>query len=299
MLLEPVQGEGGVIPAPDTWLQRMRKITAEHGIPLIVDEVQTGVGRTGAFWAVEHSGVVPDVLVLSKAIGGSLPMAVVVYRDELDAWAPGAHAGTFRGNQLAMAAGAATLEHVRANDLAARAAQLGERMLARLRTLCSDHSCIGDVRGRGLMLGMELVKPDGEPDALGARPPAPKLAAAVRAEALSRGLIVEIGGRQGCVVRLLPPLTLTDEQCEAVLDRLADAVAAVERSYRAGQPELREQWSMRQRGRERLQGGIGVPEASSLRRANARPAAPPLAPVVGPPLTPAPFPVADSKGGAS
>ena len=109
MILEPVQGEGGVIPAPDAWLRRMREITAARSIPLIADEVQTGVGRTGAFWAVEHSGVAPDVMVLSKAIGGSLPLAVVVYREDLDVWQPGAHAGTFRGNQLAMAAGTATL----------------------------------------------------------------------------------------------------------------------------------------------------------------------------------------------
>ncbi|GAA3041874.1 hypothetical protein GCM10020000_20880 [Streptomyces olivoverticillatus] len=104
VIVEPVQGEGGVLPAPDAWLRRMREITRARSIPLIADEVQTGVGRTGAFWAVEHSGVVPDVMVLSKAIGGSLPLAVIVYREELDAWQPGAHAGTFRGNQLAMAA---------------------------------------------------------------------------------------------------------------------------------------------------------------------------------------------------
>ena len=109
MILEPVQGEGGVIPAPDGWLRRMRRITAARSIPLIADEVQTGVGPHRPFWAVEHSGVVPDVMVLSKAIGGSLPLAVVVYRDDLDVWRPGAHAGTFRGNQLAMAAGTATL----------------------------------------------------------------------------------------------------------------------------------------------------------------------------------------------
>ena len=132
MILEPVQGEGGVIPAPDDWMRRMREITAARAIPLIADEVQTGVGRTGAFWAVEHSGIVPDVMVLSKAIGGSLPLAVIVYRAELDVWQPGAHAGTFRGNQLAMAAGAATLAYVRENGLAERAGELGARMLARL-----------------------------------------------------------------------------------------------------------------------------------------------------------------------
>ncbi|QCX79559.1 Diaminobutyrate--2-oxoglutarate aminotransferase [Streptomyces sp. YIM 121038] len=325
MIVEPVQGEGGVLPAPDAWMRRMRDITAARGIPLIADEVQTGVGRTGAFWAVEHSGVTPDVLVLSKAIGGSLPLAVVVYRDDLDVWPPGAHAGTFRGNQLAMAAGAATLAHVRENRLAERAADLGTRMLAGLRSLAHEHSCIGDVRGRGLMLGMELVDPSGRQPALNERdfgrarstsryddpppaaadgrpgtapesaahgphpgsartlpaarqgdartegpgsagahphppqydlaasgehadphqrpsdtahdlpesrphPPAPELAAAVQRECLRRGLIVELGGRHSSVVRLLPPLTITDEQATAVLDRLADALATATRT---------------------------------------------------------------------
>ncbi|MFF7474357.1 diaminobutyrate--2-oxoglutarate transaminase family protein [Streptomyces sp. NPDC008092] len=264
MILEPVQGEGGVIPAPDDWLRRMRRLTADRSIPLIADEIQTGVGRTGAFWAVEHSGVTPDVMVLSKAIGGSLPLAVVVYRDGLDVWEPGAHAGTFRGNQLAMAAGTATLAHVRENALAERAGLLGARMLAQLRRLQDDFTCVGDVRGRGLMIGMELVDPEqegptgeaeeragearvqgsGDPAAVargaavsgreeearpGPRPAAPELAAAVQRACLERGLIVELGGRHAGVVRLLPPLTITDEQAAAVLDRLADAVAAVAR----------------------------------------------------------------------
>ncbi|MGW8885747.1 diaminobutyrate--2-oxoglutarate transaminase family protein [Streptomyces sp. NPDC055749] len=235
MIVEPVQGEGGVNPAPDGWLRRMREITATRGIPLIADEVQTGVGRTGAFWAVEHSGIVPDVMVLSKAIGGSLPLAVIVYRSELDLWQPGAHAGTFRGNQLAMAAGAATLKYVRENGLAERAATLGARMLARLQALSADHPSIGDVRGRGLMIGMELVDPEAAPPAGRSEHPAapptdPVLAAAVQQECLSRGLIVELGGRHSAVVRLLPPLTLTDEQATAVVDRLAEALAAAERS---------------------------------------------------------------------
>ncbi|WPB96192.1 diaminobutyrate--2-oxoglutarate transaminase family protein [Streptomyces malaysiensis] len=293
MILEPVQGEGGVIPAPDGWLRRMREITAAHSIPLIADEVQTGVGRTGAFWAVGHSGVEPDVMVLSKAIGGGLPLAVVVYREDLDVWPPGAHAGTFRGNQLAMAAGAATLAHVRQNNLAERAATVGGRMLERLRGFAAGRPQIGDVRGRGLMIGVELVAPEagfaagagvaptgagpvanpdheaspggttpyeispyeasryeaspggGAPyeaspggaapggtapcaDAVrtAAPPAAPVLAAAVQQECLRRGLIVELGGRHGAVIRLLPPLTITDEQTEAVLDRLTDALDA-------------------------------------------------------------------------
>ncbi|MFI7384103.1 diaminobutyrate--2-oxoglutarate transaminase family protein [Streptomyces sp. NPDC049813] len=299
MILEPVQGEGGVNPAPDAWLRRMRAITEARSIPLIADEVQTGVGRTGAFWAVDHSGVVPDVMVLSKAIGGSLPLAVIVYRDDLDVWGPGAHAGTFRGNQLAMAAGTATLAYVRENGLAHRAAELGARMIGQLKSLAKEYPCIGDVRGRGLMIGVEVVDPEGgashpsgdtysptresTPRESSARressggdlrsrdapgpghaadtnvartadvthgttapdfsadpllgdlvssplPAAPDLAAAVRDACLDRGLIVELGGRHSSVVRLLPPLTITDEQAAAIVDRLADAIAAVARA---------------------------------------------------------------------
>jgi diaminobutyrate-2-oxoglutarate transaminase len=226
MIVEPVQGEGGVVPAPDDWLRELRRITADRGIPLIVDEVQTGVGRTGTFWAIQHSGIIPDVMVVSKAIGGSLPLAAIVYRGELDVWAPGAHAGTFRGNQLAMAAGAATLRHVREEGLSARAAELGARLLSGLRALAAEQPAIGDVRGRGLMLGVELVDTAAAPDPRGTLPPAPRLAAEVRAQALRRGLIVELGGRRNSVVRLLPPLTMTDAQATDVLDRLSDALTA-------------------------------------------------------------------------
>jgi diaminobutyrate-2-oxoglutarate transaminase len=319
MILEPVQNEGGVIPAPDAWTRRMRQITAARSIPLIADEVQTGVGRTGAFWAVEHSGVTPDVMVLSKAIGGSLPLSVVVYRDDLDACEPGAHPSTFRGNQLALAAGTATLAYVRENELAERAADLGTRMLAQLRELAWGFTCVGDVRGRGLMIGVEMVDAEGgsgceaagggrgcdvggggatssrvaESDGVGIwlpgvpgsaddgacpswvpgieggvgspswgpgaadgvspylgagpgttrnpcaapLPAAPELAAAVQRECLRRGLIVELGGRHSSVVRLLPPLTISDEQAAAVLDRLSDAVEAVARGQTPGTGE--------------------------------------------------------------
>ncbi|UOB15588.1 diaminobutyrate--2-oxoglutarate transaminase family protein [Streptomyces sp. HP-A2021] len=237
MIVEPVQGEGGVISAPDAWLRRMRQLTAGRSVPLIADEIQTGVGRTGAFWAVEHSGVTPDVMVLSKAIGGSLPLAVVVHHDDLDVPERGAPTGTFRGNQLAMAAGTATLTHVRENHLAERAATLGARMLSQLQGLVGDFPCVGDVRGRGLMIGVEFVDPEGETEGAGQAtgtagkplPAAPELAAAVQRECLRRGLIVGLGGRHAGVVRLLPPLTITDEQAAAVQDRLADAVRAAAR----------------------------------------------------------------------
>ncbi|WCN03656.1 aminotransferase class III-fold pyridoxal phosphate-dependent enzyme [Streptomyces sp. M92] len=224
MLLEPVRCRDGVLPTPDAVLRRLRHGKAERSVPLIVDETETGVGRTGTFWAVGHSGVVPDVLVLSRAIGGGLPLAAVVYHDDL-------HTGegsTFRGNQLAMAAGAATLAHVREHGLAEHAAALGGRTLARLRGLAEDFPCVGAVCGLGLMIGIELTAPDGTADAAprGARP---GTAAAVQWECLRRGLIVDLAGPSGNVVRLLPPLIVTEEQMSAVLDRLADAVQAVQR----------------------------------------------------------------------
>jgi diaminobutyrate-2-oxoglutarate transaminase len=227
VITEVVQGEGGVIPASDAWLRAVRSATAERGIPLIVDEVQTGVGRTGTFWACERARVTPDILVASKAIGGGLPLAVIAYRPELDAWHPGDHTGTFRGNTLAMVAGRVTLRVVARDRLAVRAAHLGSTLADGLRALASRFPMIGDVRWRGLMLGAEIVDPSGCPDGLGARPPAPRLASALRAAALRHGLMLELGGRHDCVLRLLPPLTLTDDEAALVLGRLTAACADV------------------------------------------------------------------------
>lgn len=255
VLLEPVRGADGVLTVPDAWLRDLRRITAERSVPLIADETETGVGRTGAFWAVDHSGVTPDVLILSKAIGGSLPLAAVVHHDALDSLddhldghrydsdghragfprhrAGASGAATFRGNQLALAAGAATLAHVREQRLAEHAATLGGRILSRLRDLAAEFACVADVRGRGLMIGMELAPPDGALDGTPADADRPhtgsELAAAVQRECLHRGLIVDLTGPAGNVVRLLPPLIVTEEQTSAVLDRLADAVQAVDR----------------------------------------------------------------------
>ncbi|CDG82368.1 diaminobutyrate--2-oxoglutarate transaminase [Janthinobacterium agaricidamnosum] len=226
MLFEAVQGEGGVIPAPDSWLRGVRELTARAGVPLIVDEVQTGFGRTGAMFAFEHSGIVPDVLVLSKAIGGSLPLSVVVYRGELDQWQPGAHAGTFRGNQLAMAAGSATISHIRSEELAAHAARAGLRFMGQLRQLQRDDPAIGDVRGRGLMIGVEIIDPDQPRSGMGHPASAGPLAAAIQAECLRRGLIVELGGRNGSVVRMLPPLVITEAQLDHVFEIFSAALAA-------------------------------------------------------------------------
>ncbi len=218
VIVEVVQGEGGVIPADLDWLRGLRRITEQAGVALIVDEIQSGFGRTGKMFAFEHAGIIPDVVVLSKAIGGSLPLAVVVYRDWLDTWLPGAHAGTFRGNQMAMAAGSAVMRYLQEHDLPAHAAAMGERLSEHLRILQRDFPQLGDIRGRGLMLGVELVDPAGKPDALGHPPVHARLAPQLQRECLKRGLILELGGRQGGVVRFLPPLIIT----KAEIDRVAE-----------------------------------------------------------------------------
>lgn len=228
MILELVQGEGGVNPAPDDWVVRIRDITRRRGVPLIIDEVQTGLGRTGRLYAFEHAGVTPDVLVLSKAIGGGLPLSVVIYHRDLDCWKPGAHAGTFRGNQLAFAAGAAAIGHVKSQKLDVHAAQMGHRLRQGLEAVAAEARCIGHLRGRGLMTGVEIV----DIDAIGKEPraPASKFARRIQHECLRRGLILELGGRFGCVVRFLPPLIVSAAEIDSILDRFQAAVKAVERA---------------------------------------------------------------------
>lgn len=226
MILEIVQGEGGVIPAPNEWITGVRALTAKAGVPLIVDEVQTGLGRTGSLFAFEHAGIVPDVVVLSKAIGGSLPLCVVVYRETLDTWQPGAHAGTFRGNQLAMAAGIATIRHIRTEALHVRAESLGRRLAQLLSELQAAYPQMGDVRTRGLMTGIEVIDPTGPCNALGHPAAHPELARRIQLECLKRGLIVELGGRHGSVVRLLPPLIVTETQIAQIAQILESALHA-------------------------------------------------------------------------
>jgi diaminobutyrate-2-oxoglutarate transaminase len=225
-VLELVQGEGGVIPAPDAWVREVRAMLTAHQVPMVVDEVQSGWGRTGKLYAFEHAGIEPDVLVLSKAVGGGLPLAVIVYDEALDVWKPGAHAGTFRGNQLAMVAGLATLTVLREQHIPQHAARMGERLRGHLHTIAADLPCIGDVRGRGLMLGAELVDPHGPVDALGHPLPDGALAKRVQQQCLARGLIIEMGGRHGSVARFLSPLIVTAADIDAIASIFRDALVA-------------------------------------------------------------------------
>ena len=235
MIFEAVQGEGGSIPAPVEWIREMRRITQERNIPLIIDEVQTGLGRTGKMFAFEHAGIFPDVLILSKAIGGSLPLSVVVYHQKLDTWKPGAHIGTFRGNQMAMAAGLATLKYLKENDIASKAEQLGNRLRERLNELKSEVDFIGDVRGRGLMIGVEIVNANAELDRLGHYPAYSKLASSIQQECFKRGLILEVGGRHSAVMRFLPPLIVTEQQIDEIMRIFSDSVYAACAALYAGE----------------------------------------------------------------
>lgn len=233
IILEAVQGEGGVIPAPVAWLRGLRELCTRAKVPLIIDEVQTGFGRTGRCFAFEHAGITPDVLVVSKALGGGLPLAAVIYHESLDVWQPGAHAGTFRGNQLAMATGRATLAFIQSQRLDERAARLGGRFLARLDELQAELPCIGEVRGRGLMVGMEIVDPGGKPDHQGHPPQSRELAGAIQSACLKRGLILEVGGRFSSTLRFLPPLIITEPELDTVAGIVRDAVKESFRNYPA------------------------------------------------------------------
>jgi diaminobutyrate-2-oxoglutarate transaminase len=226
MILEPVQGEGGVIPASNYWIQEIRRITRDRKIPLIIDEIQSGFGRTGKLFAFEHSGIVPDVLLLSKAIGGSLPLSVVLYHQDLDLWGPGAHAGTFRGNQLAMAAGIASLQYIKAYGLVEHAQAMGDRLMSHLRQIQQETPWIGDVRGRGLMVGVEMVDPTKSANPRGICPQSAEIAKRVQRECFRRGLIIELGGRYGSVIRFLPPLIVTGAQIDTICEIFQAAVMA-------------------------------------------------------------------------
>jgi diaminobutyrate-2-oxoglutarate transaminase len=231
IIIEVVQGEGGSIPAPIKWLKEIRRITKERGIPLIIDEVQTGIGRTGKMFAFEHADIEPDVLVLSKAVGGGLPMSVVVYDQALDKWEPGAHIGTFRGNQLAMATGRATLQFVKEHYLPTQAHEMGIYLQEQLKHIQQQVQSIGDVRGRGLMIGIEIVDKTQSTNNLGSYPVNPKLAREIQKQCFERGLILEVGGRFGTVIRLLPPLIISKNQLGTVLERFYDAIKSAEQKW--------------------------------------------------------------------
>jgi diaminobutyrate-2-oxoglutarate transaminase len=228
VILEAIQGEGGVIPAPVEFLQAVRRVTKELDIPLICDEIQCGMGRSGKVFAFEHAGIVPDVILISKAVGGGQPMSVVVYDKKLDAWTAGAHAGTFRGNQLAMAAGKIVIDRISKPGFLDEVTRKGNRMKEGLLKLQKEVSIIGDVRGTGLMLGIEFIDPNGPKDLMGVPEPNGEITARVQRMCLENGLIMEKGGRNGSVMRCLCALTITDEEIDQALAIFSKVVKEVD-----------------------------------------------------------------------
>lgn len=231
VLVEVIQGEGGCIPASANWLHQIREITARHDVPLVIDEVQTGIGRTGDMFAYEFADITPDAIILSKAIGGGYPLAVLLYRDIYDQWLPGAHAGTFRGNQIALVSGAATLDFIQRENLLDQINYTGNLLKNRLLELQDDYPAIGDVRGRGLMLGLELIDLNSPPDALGHPLANGKLAQMVKKCCFDAGLIIESGGRQSAVLRMLPPLIITPQDVNNIVERLRTAFSIACSNY--------------------------------------------------------------------
>ncbi len=242
IIVEPVQGEGGVIPAPAFWLRELRRICDERGILLIFDEIQCGIGKSGYNFAYEESGIQPDILCMSKAVGGGLPMALLAFHKDIDTWKAGEHTGTFRGNQLAMVSGAKALEIIERDNLVEHANVAGQYLRMGLESIQSRVGCIADVRGKGLMLGVEICKPDGSRNKYGEPIADGELTLAIQRAALERGLIVEKGGRDGAVIRFLPPIIISFEQIDFALRVLEEAINVAGGAVKQQAAAETEQW---------------------------------------------------------
>jgi 4-aminobutyrate aminotransferase / (S)-3-amino-2-methylpropionate transaminase / 5-aminovalerate transaminase len=222
IIIEPVLGEGGFVPAPAAFLHKLRALTENHGILLIADEIQTGFGRTGKFFAIEHSGVSPDLVCVAKSLAAGFPLSGVVGRAEvMDAPGPGGLGGTYGGNPVACAAGLAVLDVMRDEKLPERAARIGSVVEERMRSWASEHDLVGDVRVMGAMAGMELVRDRKT------KTPADTETAQILALAREKGLILLRAGMHHNVVRTLMPLTIPDDQLDEGLDIIGSALAEV------------------------------------------------------------------------
>lgn len=254
MVVEAIQGEGGVGSLSDFALQELRRLTLKYDVPLVLDEVQAGFCRSGDFFAFQKSGIAPDVVCMSKAVGGSQPLAVLAYNKRLDKWGPGAHTGTFRGSQLSFVCGsgacararpaltpalapaltpsprpgAASINYMKEVKLWEHATARGAQLRKHLADLASRSKSIVDIRGRGMMLGVELAKPDTQ-DHTGRPQPFGDLAQQVQMECVKRGMILERGGRGGAVMRILAPLVITEKEVDTCAGIFADALLAAEK----------------------------------------------------------------------
>jgi 4-aminobutyrate aminotransferase len=220
IFVEPVQGEGGYIVPPPGWLAKLRELCDRHGILLVADEVQSGIGRTGKLFACEHWDVEPDILCSAKALASGLPLSAMIAKEKVMSWPPGAHGSTFGGNPVACAAAQATLDVIEIEDLLENATRVGMRLMANLRQLAQASCLIGDVRGLGLMIGVELVR-DKE-----TKIPAAAETEQVVLECFQRGLLTLPCGPNS--IRFSPPLIISEEQADTAFEIFADALAAVE-----------------------------------------------------------------------
>ena len=222
MIVEPVMGEGGIIPLPPGYLRRVREILDRYGILLVIDEVQSGFGRTGLLFAVEEHGVEPDIMAMAKGLASGFPLGAFIAREDIaDAFQPGEHMSTFGGNPVSCAAALATIEVMLDEGLPERAARLGSTVLTRLRSLAEECKVVGDVRGAGLMIGVELVRDRNTKE------PAVAQAATVRRLCRERGVLIGVGGYFSNVVRVQPPLVIGDEELDRAVGVLEEAVASV------------------------------------------------------------------------
>lgn len=221
IILEPIQGEGGYIVPPVEWLRGVREICDRHGILMIADEIQTGVGRTGKMWCFEHFGVTPDIVCVAKGIASGLPLAAVVSSKAImDTWPAGSHGGTYGGNAVACAAGVATLQVIEEEGLIANAANMGERLVQGLERIAERHPVIGDVRGKGLMVAAEFVTPTGRPNSDAVNK--------VVQHGIDNGLLLLTSGTWDQAIRIIPPLNVGSEHIDEFLGLFESAVDAAE-----------------------------------------------------------------------
>jgi 4-aminobutyrate aminotransferase len=220
-VVEPVLGEGGYVVPPDGFLPALRELADRHGILLIADEIQTGFGRTGRMWATDWYDARPDIVVMAKGIASGLPLSGIMARRELiERFAPGAHGGTYGGNAVACAAALATLDVIAAEGLLENARQQGERLLSNVRRIAASHATVAEVRGRGLMIGIEFAEGD-------ELRPRPDLAKALLHEAFERKLLLLSCGTYGQVVRIIPPLVTTDTEVDSAVEVIEESLAAI------------------------------------------------------------------------
>jgi 4-aminobutyrate aminotransferase-like enzyme len=210
ILVEPIQGEGGYVVPPDDFLPGLREIADKFQIPLIIDEVQTGFGRTGKFWGCEVTGTSPDIMCVSKSVGGGIPLSLIAYKKEYDETVPEAfHLGTYRGNPLAMAAGAASIDYIRNENLLNHVSRLGEKARAEFQKIAASSKNVGEVRGVGFMIGNEIV------ESKETKTPSKQAAVRIRKSMFENGLLMHTCGHYGNVLRFMAPLVIS----EALLDK--------------------------------------------------------------------------------